>query len=115
MSIKFPKSVLNKDTNTSGIKYNASQNAINIVNNPISLVLFSSFIKFLIFGNFIYYSIIFYNLIIYMRKSKKNKTMKKSSKSNKKCIYTDEAKRIIKATKTIKQMNKKLMKNIKPK
>jgi hypothetical protein len=44
-----------------------------------------------------------------MRKSKKNKTMKKS---NKKCVYTDEVKRIIKITKTLKQKNKKSMKTM---
>jgi hypothetical protein len=47
-----------------------------------------------------------------MRKSKKHKTMKKR---NKKCIYTDEAKRIIKMTKIIRRNNKKTLKNIKPK
>ena len=45
-----------------------------------------------------------------MRKSKRNKTVKK-------CVYTDEAKRIIKLTKQIRAQNKKIMKtmkNIKP-
>jgi len=47
-----------------------------------------------------------------MRKSKKTKTIKKR---NKKCIYTDEAKRIIKITRIIRQNNKKTLKNIKSK
>lgn len=45
-----------------------------------------------------------------MRKSKKNRTIKKR---NNKCIYTDEAKRFKKMLKTLKQKNKKLMKTIK--
>lgn len=45
-----------------------------------------------------------------MRKSRKNST---SKKRNKKCIYTDEAKRIMKLTKILRQRNKKMktMKN----
>ena len=42
-----------------------------------------------------------------MRKSRKNLTSKKRFK---KCIYTDEAKRIIKMTRKLRQKNKKLMK-----
>jgi hypothetical protein len=46
-----------------------------------------------------------------MRKSKKNTTIKK----NKKCVYTDETKRLIKYTKRLRQKNIKTMKNIKSK
>lgn len=45
-----------------------------------------------------------------MRKSKKNRTVKKRTK---KCVYTDEAKRIIKFTKILRQKNKKMMKTMK--
>jgi hypothetical protein len=45
-----------------------------------------------------------------MHKSKKNRTIKKR---NKKCIYTDEAKRVIKFTKILRQNNKKIMKTMK--
>jgi len=41
-----------------------------------------------------------------MHKSKKNKTVKK-------CVYTDEAKRVMKLLKTLKQKNKKMMKTMK--
>ena len=84
---------------------------INIVNNPITFVLFSFVNKFLL--NFIYYSIIFYNLIIYMRKSKKN--IRKRNKTFKKCLYTDEAKRIIKYTRELRKKNKSKMKTLKNK
>jgi len=45
-----------------------------------------------------------------MRKSKKNKTIKKRTK---KCVYTDETKHIIKLTKQIRMQNKKMMKTMK--
>jgi hypothetical protein len=45
-----------------------------------------------------------------MRKSKKHKTIKKRYK---KCVYTDEAKRIIKYTKILRQKNNKIMKTMK--
>jgi hypothetical protein len=45
-----------------------------------------------------------------MRKSRKNLTSKKRFK---KCIYTDEAKRIINFTKILRQRNKRLMKTMK--
>lgn len=39
-----------------------------------------------------------------MRKSKKNKTIKKRYK---KCLYTDEAKRLLKKTRKLREYNKK--------
>ena len=48
IKIIFPKIVLKRETNNSGIKYNIDHNMINIVNRPINFVLFSSFIIFFI-------------------------------------------------------------------
>jgi hypothetical protein len=47
-----------------------------------------------------------------MRKTRKNKTIKKR---NKKCNYTDEAKRIMKITKILRHRNKQTMKTMKNK
>lgn len=47
-----------------------------------------------------------------MRKSKKSRTNKKRTK---KCVYTDEAKRIIKNTRKLREANKKLLKTLKSK
>ena len=46
-----------------------------------------------------------------MTKTKKN--ISKNISKNNKCIYTDEAKRIIKNTKQIRKKNKKMMKTMK--
>lgn len=43
-----------------------------------------------------------------MYKIKKNKTIRKNSK---KCVYTDETKRILKYTRRIKRLNKLFLKN----
>lgn len=45
-----------------------------------------------------------------MRKGKKNKTIKKRYK---KCIYTDEAKRIMRNTRRIRMQNKLFLKTMK--
>ncbi len=102
INIKFPKTVLNNDTNTSGIKYKTNHIPINIVKNPIIFVFVSSFNL-----SFIYYLIIFYNLIIYMTKSRKNNKIKKNKKTrkNNKCVYTDEVFRIKKLIKEFKTKN----------
>ena len=48
-----------------------------------------------------------------MRKSKKN--IRKRNKTFKKCLYTDEAKRIIKYTRELRKKNKSKMKTLKNK
>lgn len=50
-------------------------------------------------------------------KTKKNKNIKKRTirKRNKTCVYTDEAKRLIKVLKMYKQKNKNTIKNFKSK
>ena len=64
-NIKLPKNVLKREDIISGIKYNINHNNINIVNNPITFVLFSSLNIFFIFVIFIEF-IIFIEFVIFI-------------------------------------------------
>jgi hypothetical protein len=46
-----------------------------------------------------------------MRKSKKTIKIRKNLKRTKKCLYTDEAKRMMKFTRRIRQLNKQALNN----
>jgi len=67
--IKFPKIVLKRETKKDGIKYITNHIPISIVNNPINIVLFSSFIRpFIFFDIFIInnYIILYLFISIYL-------------------------------------------------